>query len=85
MTLDVDRVRQYPGGRWLEIDPREVVLTVPLGAEVEPPLDLVSGPTLRTLKKPVAVAAFTLKANTTPEAIAGAGGELMLGRLAPAP
>ena len=43
------------------------------------------GPTLRTLKTPVAVAAFTLKANTTPEAIVGAGGELMLGRVAPAP
>ena len=37
-TLEIDRVRQYPGGRWLDIDPREVVLTVPLGAEVEPPL-----------------------------------------------
>ena len=85
VTLEVDRVRQYPGGRWLEIDPREVELTVPLGAEVAPPLDLLSSPMLRTLKTPVAVAAFTLKANTTPEAIAGAGGELMLGRLAPAP
>ena len=85
VTLEVDRVRQYPGGRWIEIDPREVELTVPLGAEVARPLDLVSGSNLRTLKTPVAVAAFTMKANATPEAIAGAGGELVLGRLAPAP
>src|SRR5688572_21878210 len=53
VTLEVDRVRQYPGGRWLEIDPREVVLTVPLGVEVEPPLDLISSPMVRTLKTPV--------------------------------
>ena len=33
-TLDVDRVRQYPGGRWLDIDAREVELTVPLGTDV---------------------------------------------------
>jgi len=85
ITLEVDRVRQYPGGRWIEIDPREVELTVPLGAEVAPPLDLVSGPTLRTLKTRVAVAAFTLKGNTTSEALIGASGELVLGRLAPAP
>lgn len=83
-TLEVDRVRQYPGGRWLEIDARELELTVPLGAEVAPTLDL-EGSTLRTLKKPVAVAAQTLKANATPGAILGAPGELVLGRVALAP
>ena len=83
-TLEVDRVRQYPGGRWLEIDTRPLELTVPLGAEVAPSLDQLTGSTLRTLKAPVAVAAFTLKANTTPEAIVGAPGELILGRVAPA-
>ncbi len=60
--LEITRVRQYPGGRWLEIDPREVELTVPLGAEIAPALELVNGATLRTLKTPVSVAAFTLKA-----------------------
>ena len=84
-TLEIDRVRQYPGGRWLDIDPREVELTVPLGADVAPALDQLAGSTLRTLKKPVAVAAFTVKANATPEAIVGAPGELILGRVAPAP
>ena len=85
VTLDVDRIRQYPGGRWLEIDPRELDLTVPLGADIPPVLDLVSGPTRRGLKTPIAVTAFTLKANTTPEAIVGAPGELLLGRVTPAP
>ena len=84
-TLEIDRVRQYPGGHWLDIDPREVELTVPLGADVAPALDQLTGSTLRTLKKPVAIAAFTVKAKATPEAIAGAPGELVLGRVAPTP
>ena len=61
------------------------VPTVPLGAEIAPSLFQLEGSTLRTLKKPVSVAAFTLKANTTPEAIVGAPGELVLGRVALAP
>ena len=84
-TLQVDRVRQYPGGRWLEIVRREVELTVPLGAEVAPPLDQLAGTTLKMLKTPIPVAAFTLKANTTSAAILGAPGSLILGRIAPTP
>jgi hypothetical protein len=84
-TLDVTEVRQYPGGRWLDIDRREIELTVPLGADVAPSLDQLTGATLRTLRKPVAVSASTLKANATPEAILGAPGELVLGRVAPTP
>ena len=84
-TLQVDRVRQYPGGRWLEIDTRELELTVPLGADIAPSLVQLGGSTLRSLKKPVSVSAFTLKANATPEAILGAPGELVLGRVAPTP
>jgi len=84
-NLEVDQVRQYPGGRWLEIDARELELTVPLGAEVPGSLDVFAGSTLKALKKPITVSAFTLKANATPEAIAGAPGELVLGRVATAP
>ena len=84
-TLEVDRVRQYPGGRWLAIQARQLELTVPLGIEVAGSVDRFTSPTFRTLKTPVAVAAFTLKANTTPEAIVGAPGELVLGRVAPTP
>jgi hypothetical protein len=81
-TLDVDSVRQYPGGRWLDLDARAVELTVPLGAEVAPSLGRFTAATLQTLRSPVPVAAFTLKANTTPEAIVGAPGTLVLGRVA---
>jgi hypothetical protein len=84
-TLRIDCVRRYPGGRWLDIDPRDVDLTVPLGAEIARSLEQLTGPTLRTLKTPIPVAASTLKANTTPEAIIGAPGELILGRVAIAP
>ena len=84
-TLDVDSVRQYPGGRWLDLDTRAVELTVPLGAAVAPSLGQLTASTLRTLKSPVSVAALTLKANTTPDAIAGAPGVLVLGRVAPTP
>jgi hypothetical protein len=83
--LEIDRVRQYPGGSWLDIDAREVELTVPLGADIASSLVQLEASTLRSLKPPVAVAAFTLKANATPEAILGAPGELILGRIAPTP
>jgi hypothetical protein len=84
-TVEVDRVRQYPGGRWLDIDPREVELTVPLGTDVPRALDQLTGATSRALKTPMPIAAYTLKANATSEAIVGAPGELLLGRVAAAP
>jgi hypothetical protein len=84
-TLEVDRVRQYPGGRWLEIDARALELTMPRGVDVAPGLGQLDRSTLRALKKPVAVTAYTLKASTTPEAIVGAPGELVLGRVTPTP
>jgi peptidase M23-like protein len=83
-TLEVDRVRKYPGGRWLDVDPRAVELTVPLGTDAQPFAQFASA-TLRPLKKPADVTAFTLKANTTRAAIVGAPGELLLGRVVPRP
>jgi hypothetical protein len=83
-TLDVDEVRLYPGGRWLEIDKRPVELTVPLDIETSPALGQFEGAAMRTLKSPLPVTAFTLKANATREAIVGAPGELILGRVAAA-
>jgi Peptidase family M23 len=83
-TLDIDRVRQYPGGRWLDLDTREIELTVPLGTDVEP-FDQLGGATLRPLRKPADITAYTLKANATPGAIVGAPGELLLGRVATSP
>ena len=78
-------MRHYPGGRWLEIDAREVELTVPLGLQMAPAIDQIARPTMRMLKPPLAITASTLKANTTPEAIVGAPGELILGHVTPAP
>jgi len=83
-TVQIDRVRQYPGGRWLDVDSREVELAVPLGTEVAP-FDQLVGATLRHLKKPASVTAHTLKANATRGAILGAPGELLLGHVTPAP
>lgn len=80
-TLEVDRVRLYPGGRWLDIDTREVILTVPLGADVASPFEQVTSAKLRAMKTPAPVWAYTLKATATPEAIVGAPGELVLGRV----
>jgi len=80
-TLETDRVRQYPGGRWLDIDTRTIELTVPLGTE--PGLfGELTGSTLRPLKKPANVTAYTLKSNATPGAIVGAPGALLLARMA---
>jgi len=83
VTLEVERVRQYPGGRWLEIDPRTVELTVPPEATVAPSLGEVSGVAPRTLRTPVPVAAYTVKAKTTTDAIAGVAGTLQLSRVSP--
>lgn len=82
-TLQVEKVRYYPGGRWLDVDPREIELTVPRGADIAPSLTQVGGTELRALKSPVPVSAQTLKANATPQAILGAPGELVLGRVTP--
>jgi hypothetical protein len=81
LALRVDRVRRYPGGRWLQIDPRTVELGVPLGVTLPPALEQASAGKLRSVAKPKAVTAFTLKANTTPAAIVGAPGELLLSRV----
>ncbi len=82
-TLRVDEVRVYPGGRWTEIDPRDVELVVPRGAEISDQIDQLTQPTFKALKAPVSVAAYTLKATTTTGAMLGAPGELVLGRVTP--
>jgi hypothetical protein len=79
-TLQIDRVRKYPGGNWLDVDTRELELTVPLGTNVDPFAQLASA-TLRPVKKPPKVTAYTLKANATQAAITSAPGELLLGRV----
>lgn len=78
-TMTVEEVRVYPGGRWTEIDPRDVELVVPRGAAFAGRLNQLTQSSFRALKAPIPVAAFTLKAKTTTGAMLGAPGELVLG------
>jgi hypothetical protein len=85
IELEVERVRHYPGGRWLEIDKRTVELTVPPEAVVGPSLGLVSSATRRGARSPLPVVAHTVKAKTTIDAILGTNGALTAGRVSAAP
>ncbi|MBM2821317.1 MAG: family metallopeptidase [Thermoleophilia bacterium] len=85
IKLEVERVRQYPGGRWLEIEPRPVELSVPPEAAVAASIGQVTSPALRAFRTPVPVAAYTVRAKTTADAIIGSAGTLQLSRVAPLP
>jgi hypothetical protein len=85
MTLDADRVRQYPGGRWLQIHPRTVEIAVPDLAIVDSSLTQFTAATNRSLPEPVSVAAYTVRDKATTEAILGHAGALQLSRMAPRP
>jgi len=82
VTLVVEYVRHYPGGRWLSIEPRTVELTVPPEATISASLGQVSGPALRAFGAPKPVAAYTVKAKATPGAIIGTTGALRVSRVA---
>ncbi|MEX2612080.1 MAG: M23 family metallopeptidase [Gaiellaceae bacterium] len=85
MELEVERVRYYPGGRWLDIDPRTVEVTVPPEALVAPALVAdVSLGARRTIGSPMPVIAYTAKGRATAEAIVGAVGALRISRVSPA-
>ena len=79
--LLVERVRHYPGGRWLEVEPRVVEVGVSGEAAAATTLGSFSAAASRKLRAPVAVTAFTRKAKVTPEAIVGAARSLTLGRV----
>ena len=81
VTLSVERVRRYPGGRWLLVDARPIELSVPLGTELPPRLAQLSTTSGIPRSPALPVSAFTLKANATPGAIVGAPGELLLARV----
>jgi hypothetical protein len=84
VRLQVERVRYYPGGRWTAIDPRPVELAVTPDAEVAPALTASVGYGIgRQVATTAAVAAFTLKAKTTTDAILGTAGALRMSRLSP--
>lgn len=85
MTLEVERVRHYPGGRWLEVNPRVVELAVSGEAAAGATIARVSDERARELRTPVPVTAFTQRAKATPEAIVGAPGALTARRVVSAP
>jgi hypothetical protein len=85
LELEVERVRHYPGGRWLEIEPRTLELIVPPEAVVAASIGQTAGPALRAFRTPVPVAAYTVKAKTTAAAILGSAGALRISRVAPLP
>ncbi len=85
LTLKVERVRHYPGGRWLDVETREVELAVPEAAEIAPALVRnLAVESLRSIRSPLPVVAYTMKGKTTPDAIAGTAGFLRVARLSPA-
>jgi hypothetical protein len=81
LQLSLERVRHYPGGRWLDIDPRTVEVAVPVDANVTPSLALVSSATRRGARSPLPVIVHTAKARTTLDAILGTNGALTAGRV----
>ena len=85
VQLDLERVRHYPGGRWIDLDKRSVELAVPAAALVAPSLAVVSSLARRDIRtSPQPVVVHTVKARTTLDAILGATGALSAGRVSPA-
>ncbi|HEU0248562.1 MAG TPA: M23 family metallopeptidase [Gaiellaceae bacterium] len=85
LELQVERVRHHPGGRWLEVEPRTLELTVPPEAAVAPSIGQITGAELHAFRTPVPVVARTVKAKTTVDAIVGSAGTLQVSRVAPLP
>jgi hypothetical protein len=81
--LDVERVRHYPGGHWLEIDKRAVELTLPPEAVLAPSLGTYRSVARRELKAPLPITAHTARATTTIDAIVGTAGALSASRISP--
>jgi hypothetical protein len=79
--LEVASVRHYPGGKWLEVDPRVVELSVSGEAAAGATIASVSAERAQQLKSPVPVTVFTERAKATPEAIVGAAGALTANRV----
>jgi hypothetical protein len=85
VELEVERVRHYPGGRWLDVDKRAVQLSVLPDALLTLPLADASAKLTRQQRVPMPVVAQTLKMQTTADAIVGAKGSLTAARIAPLP
>jgi Peptidase family M23 len=81
--LEVERVRHYPGGRWLEIDKRLVELTLPPEAVITPALARrLTLDVRRPVGHPAPLVVYTTKGRTTADALMGGAGVLAVGRIA---
>jgi len=83
IELEIEHVRHYPGGRWLEVDKRVVSLTLSPDALLTSSLTPLSAIARRELKASVAVTAYTERAKTSADAILGAAGTLSVSRISP--
>ena len=82
VELQIERVRHYPGGRWLDVEPRAVELGVSGEAAAATTIAPVAALASKRLRTPLAVTAFTVRAKVTADAIGGAPGSLTIGRFA---
>jgi peptidase M23-like protein len=82
LSLSATSVRSYPGGRWLQIDARQVDLGVPPDGAVPGQLTrAIGGQRLSTLKTSARVAVFTSKAKVTKDMLLGSPGALTASRV----
>jgi hypothetical protein len=84
VELQVSSVRHYPGGRWVDVDPRPVELTVSVEAAIAPSLGVVASVSRQEPKTALPVIAHTATAETTLDAILGKSGTLTARRISPA-
>ena len=85
IQLEIESVRHYPGGRWLEMDARTVELTVPPEALLATSLRDVTSLARRDLRAPIPVSVQTVRTRATNDALVGADGSLRVARLTPLP
>ena len=83
LQLSATSVRSYPGGRWLEIDPRPVEIAVSPNATLRSGLPRAAGeqPLIAGLGKQQRVAVYTAKARVTQAALTGTPGTLTASRV----
>ncbi|MDQ3671448.1 MAG: M23 family metallopeptidase [Actinomycetota bacterium] len=85
IQIEIESVRHYPGGRWVEIDARTVELTVPPEALLATSLRDVTSLARRDLRAPIPVSVQTVRTRATNDALVGADGSLTVARLTPLP
>jgi hypothetical protein len=85
VQLDIERVRHYPGGRWLDVDARTVELAVPPETVMARAIANPSSQSHAVLRAPVAVAAQTVRSRATLNSIVGAPGSLTASRVSRIP